>query len=83
MSRSWLYRQPQLRAQIDRLRDRPTGGNRAAVPTAEQATADSLRQQLHTYREEITRLRAENQTLREQLARRLGAARAAAITSRP
>jgi DNA anti-recombination protein RmuC len=83
VSRSWLYQQPQLRAQINQLRDRPTGGNRAAVPTAEQATADSLRQQLRTYREEINRLRAENQTLREQLARRLGTERAAAITSRP
>jgi regulator of replication initiation timing len=56
---------------------------RAAVPSAERATTDSLRQQLHTYRQEITRLRAENQTLREQLTRRLGAERAAAITSQP
>ena len=82
VSRSWLYQQPALRAQIDQLRSRPTSGNHAAVPTAEQATADSLRQLVHTYRAEINRLRAENQTLREQLARRLGAERTAAITSR-
>jgi len=82
VSRSWLYQQPELRAQIDQLRSRPASDNHAAVPTAEQATADSLRQLLHTYRAEINRLRAENQTLREQLARRLGAERTAAITSR-
>jgi len=82
VSRSWLYQQPELRAQIDQLRGRPTSGNHAAAPTAEQATADSLRQLVRTYRAEINRLRAENQTLREQLARRLGAERTAAITSR-
>jgi ribosome-binding protein aMBF1 (putative translation factor) len=82
VSRSWLYQQPELRAQIDQLPGRPTSGNPAAVPTAEQATADSLRQLVHTYRAEINRLRAENQTLREQLARRLGAERTAAITGR-
>ena len=82
VSRSWLYQQPQLRARINQLRDQPTSDNRAAVPTAEQATADSLRQQLRTYREEIHRLRAENQKLRDQLARRLGTDRAAAITRR-
>lgn len=82
VSRSWLYQQPELRAQIDQLRDRPANSTRAAVPAAEQATADSLRQLVHTYRAEITRLRAENQKLREQLARRLGAERATAITRR-
>ena len=82
VSRSWLYRQDKLRQQIDELRDRPATTASAAVPSAERATADSLRQQLHAYREEITRLRAENQELREQLARRLGAERTAATTSR-
>jgi hypothetical protein len=82
VSRSWLYQQPELRAQINQLRDRPANGNHAAVPTAEQATADSLRQLVHTYRAEVNRLRTENQTLREQLARRLGAERAAAIIHR-
>lgn len=42
----------------------------------------SLGEQLHTYREEVTRLRAENHELCEQLARRLGPERTAAITSR-
>ena len=80
MSRSWLYRQPQLRDEITRLRDTATG-RPGTLPTVERATADSLRQQLRTYRDEITRLRTENQELRDQLARHLGAARAAAATT--
>jgi uncharacterized coiled-coil DUF342 family protein len=42
---------------------------------------DSLRQQIHAYREEIARLSKENQALYEQLARQLGTARAAAVTA--
>ena len=79
VSRSWLYRQPALRQQIDRLRD-ATATRPGVLPSAERATTDSLRQQVHAYRGEITRLRNENQELREQLARHLGAARAAAVT---
>ena len=61
---------------------RSTGsaGRPGNLPSAERATTDSLRQQLRTYRDEITRLRTENQELRDQLARHLGAARAAAVT---
>ena len=82
VSRSWLYRQPQLRYEITRLRD-TTAGRPGALPSAERATADSLRQQLRTYRDEISRLRTENQELRDQLARHLGAARATAVTRGP
>lgn len=77
VSRSWLYRQPTLRQEIDRLRD--ASATRPGLPSVERTSTDSLRQQLHTYREEITRLRTENQELREQLARHLRAARAAAV----
>jgi hypothetical protein len=78
--RSWLYRQPELREEITRLRD-TTVGRPGTLPAVERATADSLRQQqLRTHRDEITRLRTENQELRDQLARHLGAARAAAAT---
>ena len=58
-----------------------TPAAREPFPAAERATADSLRQQLRTYRDEVTRLRTENQELRDQLARHLGAARAAAATT--
>ena len=79
VSRSWLYRQPELREEINRLRD-ASAGRPGNLPVAERATTDSLRQQLRTYRDELTRLRTENQELREQLARHLGAARVAAVT---
>ena len=79
VSRAWLYRQDQLRRQIDQLRGTPTSRT-SSVPIAERATADSLRQQLRAYRSEIARLRLENQDLRQQLARQLGAQRAAANT---
>lgn len=80
VSRSWLYRQESLRQQIDQLRN-TSAARQPVMPPAERATADSLRQQLHTYRAEITRLKAENQELREQLARQLGDNRVAAITA--
>ena len=79
VSRAWLYRQDQLRHQIDQLRGTPASPV-SSVPAAERATVDSLRQQLRAYRSETARLRLENQDLREQLARRLGAQRAAANT---
>ena len=81
VSRSWLYRQQELRDEINRLRH-ASQGRPGVLPSAERATADSLRQQVRTYRDEITRLRIENQELREQLARPLGADRAAAVTKR-
>ena len=81
VSRSWIYQQPRLLAEINRLRQ-PKAGKGPAVPASQKATIDSLRQQVHAYREEITRLRAEIASLHEQLARQLGAARTAAITSR-
>lgn len=80
VSRSWLYRQPQLREQIEHLRQQRSARD-PAVPSAERASTESLRQQIHAYREEIARLSKENQALYEQLARKLGAARAAAVTA--
>jgi Family of unknown function (DUF6262) len=82
VSRSWLYRQPELREQINRLRH--TSQSRPGpLPSDERATVGSLRQQVRTYRDEINRLRTENHQLREHLVRRLGTDRAAAVTKRP
>jgi chromatin segregation and condensation protein Rec8/ScpA/Scc1 (kleisin family) len=69
VSRGWLYRQDQIRDLITRQRALHPPATRI---TAQRATADSLRQRLDTARAEITRLRAENHTLREQIARHLG-----------
>jgi hypothetical protein len=74
VSRGWLYRQPDLRAAIVRLRS--TSPDQPSLPGAQRASIDSLRQRLDTTRDEITRLRAENNVLRDQLARSLGKQRA-------
>ena len=79
MSHSWLYRQDELRRQIDQLRDTPAS-RASSLPTAERATLDSLCHQLRVYRSEIVQP-LENQALGEQHAHRLGGQRAAAITS--
>ena len=69
VSRGWLYRQDQIRDLISRQRALEPP---AARVTAQRATADSLRQRLDAARAENTRLRAENRTLRDQIARHLG-----------
>ena len=77
VSRAWLYRDAGLRAEVDRLRRRPRSNAAGqSRPDAERATADSLRQQLDTLRAREVELRAENQLLREAVARRLGQQRA-------
>jgi DNA-binding XRE family transcriptional regulator len=85
VSRYWLYRQPGLRQKIECLRGEPSQKPPPSqgAQRAQRASANSLRQQLHVYREELARLRAENTALKEQLARQLGVARAASITRIP
>ncbi|GEM_PF-1015532 len=72
VSRAWLYREPEIRELVIRLRALPT---RTTARAALWASTDSLRQRLDTARDEISRLRAENSALRDQLARHLGAQR--------
>jgi len=83
VSRSWLYRQPELRRQIDQLRQSSSPPSRSRASVVQRASADSNREKLTIYRQELTRLQAENRDLREQLARRFGAERAAAILNLP
>jgi hypothetical protein len=66
VSRTWLYRQDQIRDLINQL------SHPGPPATAQRASSDSLRQRLDTARAEITRLQAENRSLRDQLARQLG-----------
>ena len=65
VSRQWLYGQPDLRAEIERLREHPT---RPAGPPATVASDASLRQRVQTLREEVQRLREENTALKNELA---------------
>jgi hypothetical protein len=67
VSRQWLYTQPALRAEIERLRQqRPTLSD--GVPSRQRATEASLRQRLETLRAENQRLREENAGLKTELA---------------
>lgn len=81
VSRSLLYSDPELRAEIDQLRDRiPTGPTRP--PAAERASVPSLQQRLATALDDNRTLRHENQLLRQRLSEVLGHQRAA-ITPNP
>ena len=82
VSRAWLYRQPDLRDLITRLRT-PQPRPPTVTPNAQRAGADSLRQRLDTTRAELTRLRAENTALRDQVARHLGQQRAGPESHHP
>lgn len=70
VSRSWLYEQPDLLANITRLRNR--AAHVAPIPFAQRTSDESLRQRLDAARAEIEELRTENAKLRDQLARALG-----------
>jgi DNA-binding IscR family transcriptional regulator len=70
VSRSWLYRQPDLLADIDRLRVRT--GSSKGIPVRQRASDASVRQRLRTAHERIRILTAENRQLRDQLAAVLG-----------
>jgi Family of unknown function (DUF6262) len=61
VSRQWLYKQPELRKEIERLRDRNVADTRSRVPDEHRASIASLRQR-------NTLLLAENRRLRDQLA---------------
>ena len=74
VSRSWLYRQPEIRDLITGLRTSP--GPPTSTPASQRATTESLHALLDASGHEITRLRAENATLRNEPARRLGQDRA-------
>jgi Family of unknown function (DUF6262) len=72
VSRTWLYRQPELRALIaDHQQPRP-----GAIPATQRATTESTTARLDALRVEIEHLRAENAILRDHVARALGQRRA-------
>ena len=79
--RSWLYRQPELRAQIERLRADQQPRSHRQVPAAQRASTQSLRERLEALRQEAARLRQDNQALRDYTSRVLGAQRQAACTT--
>jgi hypothetical protein len=74
VSRSWLYRDVDIRSEIERLRH--ATGTRPAVPAGQRATDASLKQRLDTMLDANRDLRQENQQLRDQIAALLGEQRA-------
>ena len=84
VSRSWLYNQPDLRAEIERLRarrdPRPT---EPRLPDRQRASDASLRRRLEVATERNRQLETENRQLREALAVALGEQRAASIVGQP
>lgn len=67
VSRQWLYGQPELRAGIERLRDRRPR-RASGVPSAQSASEASLRQRNRGLLDENQRLRTENKQLTDELA---------------
>jgi len=81
VSRALLYRDPDLRAEIERLRT--TDRNVIALLPARQRASDaSRRQRLEDLHDEVRRLRTDNQELRARLAILLGEQRAATAQPR-
>jgi negative regulator of sigma E activity len=80
ISRSWLYTQPDLRGQIQELRNAaaPPG---PALPARQRASDPSLRARLTAALERNRQLAEENTRLRRQLARALGDQRSARLQS--
>lgn len=74
VSRSWLYTQSDLLAQIRQEQPRPA--TTPAVPARQAASDGSLRQRLQLAHERVRELEADNERLRHALAQALGDQRA-------
>jgi Family of unknown function (DUF6262) len=83
VSRSWLYTQPDVRTEIQRLRDATRRAPFPPVPAGQRASDTSLLRRLQTANERNRILAAENQRLRRQLAQALGDQRATAPSAAP
>ena len=72
ISRSWLYTQPSIRAELERLRDTTRRAPAPAIPANQRATGESLKTRLQAALERNQALSEDNTRLRRQLARALG-----------
>jgi hypothetical protein len=79
VSRSWLYTQDDLRAEIERLRHRHPAASPAPPPRRQRASDPSLLRRLEAATSRIRQLEADNQQLRDALARALGQRRTADV----
>ncbi|MEV4478024.1 DUF6262 family protein [Nonomuraea sp. NPDC049504] len=76
VSRSWLYAQPDLRAEIERLRQATRPAPEQRVPAIQRTSEASLLARLQSALDRNRELAKENQRLRRQLAQALGERRA-------
>jgi len=89
VSRSWLYTEPDIRTEIERLRDATRRTTTTQIPASQRASDASLRARLDAALERNRKLAEENQRLRRQLAHALGegrespSPRRSSITIRP
>jgi hypothetical protein len=74
VSRSWLYRDAEIRASVERLR---TERRRQPTPVTQRASDDSIQRQREALLDEIVRLKHENKQLRAEVATVLGDRRSA------
>jgi Family of unknown function (DUF6262) len=77
VSRSWLYIQPGIRAEVERLRDLGRQTPETSVPARQRTTDTSLLRQLEAANARNRELAEDNQRLRRQLAHALGQQRTA------
>lgn len=76
VSRSWLYSQPDIRTEIQQLRDATQRTSSPPVPAAQRASGTSLHRRLQAASERNRQLTEDNKRLRHQLAEALGQLRA-------
>lgn len=77
VSRSWLYTQPDIKTEIQGLREATHHAPTSTVPVSQKASDTSLLRRLEAATQRNRELAAANQQLRRQLARALGDQRAA------
>lgn len=82
VSRSLLYRDPELREEINRLRNHPRS-SAPRQPAAQRMSPASRNELLATLRTEVQTLRNDNHGLRTRLAAILGEERDATRPTRP
>jgi predicted deacetylase len=79
VSRSWLYTQPDIRAEIERLRASGRRTALAPLPARQRSSDPSLQRRLEAINSRNRDLLDENTQLRRRLAETLGLLRAAGI----
>lgn len=81
VSRSWLYSQPDIRVEIERLREATCRPPVPPIPAGQRTSDSSLRARLEAALERNRALTEENQRLRRQLGLALGERRSSPSTA--